>query len=90
MKEIVWSELENMSADEISNVMVEIDKELVIANNHLNLVESKDLELGRKILELRIQKNDNQIVLSKAKENCKKLSIQRRICEKKFWENRRR
>ena len=88
MQELDLSKLDGLDEDTLDNMKVEIDKELIIANSHFGLVESKDFELGKKILELRIQKNDNQIVLGKAKDNIKKLSIQRRILESLFWKKR--
>lgn len=75
----------NMTASEIDALKVSKEKELQIAQNNLHIVEIKELELGKQIIDLQGQRKDLQIAASKAKQIVRTLSLDIKILISEFW-----
>ncbi len=78
----------NMTADQIDNLKVEKEKELQKAQQDLSTVEIEELTLGRKILVLQADRKDLQILISKAKQNVRTLTLDIKILVSCFWKTK--
>jgi hypothetical protein len=78
-------DLERQSSEEIDEIIVEREKELQTANHHYAIVIEESHNLTRQMLEMRIRKNSNAIMVEKAKENVKRLESDLRILRSAFW-----
>jgi len=74
-----------LSSAEISNKIVEVEKELA---EHLKQQEIVDLEktaVEREMIVLELKKKDLTMALKKATYNTRQLELSRRQLEKQFW-----
>ena len=78
-------DLEGKSSEEIDTIIVEQEKGLQTANHHYSIVVEESHRLNREMLQLRIKKNDNAIMVEKAKENVKRFESDLRILRSAFW-----
>ena len=75
-----------LSSAEISNKIVEVEKELA---EHLKQQEIVDLEktaVEREMIVLELKKKDLTMALKKATYNTRQLELSRRQLEKQFWQ----
>jgi len=88
MKDLDYTALEKMTADEIENIRVEALKELDVFQKHTGLVEQEFLETQFKILDLQRKKKELEISLSKGKNNIRAAKSQIEILHSLFWKKR--
>ena len=75
----------NMTAEEIDNEKCKKEAELQEAQKSLSAIEVADLEIGKKIVLLQVQRKDLQIALSKAKQVVRTLALEIKIATSYFW-----
>lgn len=82
-------EIGNKSSVEIGTIIDDFERDLQMANKHFSLVKESNHKLAREILELRIKKKDNDIMVEKANENVKRLESDLKILRNAFWNAKR-
>ena len=80
--------IEEMNQDELQILQNEQEKALRDANDNLSIVEQEDIRLSRDIINLQLQRKDNAVKLSKAKNNVKNINSLLRECKSRFWQSR--
>jgi len=78
----------NMTSDQIDTIKVEKEKEYRTAQEVLNTVELRELELAKEICKLQLERKSLQIAISKAKHNVRTLAIDIKILTSEFWRAR--
>jgi peptidoglycan hydrolase CwlO-like protein len=78
----------NTSSEDISNIIVEKEKELAKAINDQATVEQALLTLSKQILDLQFKRKDLQIALSKANQNVRLLNGELRVLRNQFFSAR--
>jgi hypothetical protein len=81
----VIDEYENLTASQIDEKKVELEKQLKIAQENLYNVELKELEISKEIVTLQGQKKDFQIAASKARQIVRTLNLDIKILTSEFW-----
>ncbi len=74
-----------MTASEIDEKIVELEKELRQAIVAHETVEQSKLLLQREILTIQVKKKDFEMSLSKSATNIRQLNVTLRIARSKFW-----
>lgn len=74
-----------MTASQIDEKKVELEKELKIAQANLYEVELKELGISKEIVTLQVQKKDYQIAASKARQIVRTLNLDIKILISEFW-----
>jgi len=83
-------EFERMTPEEIDNLRVESEKHLKDAEHAAALVKDESLALSKRILELRIKKNDIDAEYERARFNVKRITSDIKVLTAKFWQARNR
>lgn len=78
-------DLTNLSATQIDQKKVEIEKELQMAQEKASIIEQEELEISKQIINLQVRKKDLQIALSKARQIVRTLTLDIRILTSAFW-----
>ena len=78
-------DLTNLTATQIDEKKVSIEKELQVAQGNLSKTEIEELEIGKQIIELQSKRKDLQIAQSKAKQIVRTLTLDIRILTSAFW-----
>lgn len=79
------ADYDNMTASEIDEEIVELEKELKRSISAHERVEQEKLSLQKDILNLQVRKKDLEMSLSKSLTNIRQLNISLRIARSKFW-----
>lgn len=82
-------DLTNKTPEEIENIRIEKDKELQSAQNDLQEVYLKKLDLDKQIILLEQQKKEYQILISKARHIVSTLKGEIAYLTTMFWRARR-
>ena len=75
----------NLTASEIDNLKVDMEKRLKVAQLNLHKVEIDELEIAKQIIILQGNRKDLQVIASKAKQIVRELSLNIRILTSEFW-----
>ena len=73
------------SLDDISNEIVEKEKELKETVKSHEIVSIESHEMAKDILKLRTKKKDLDIALEKSRNNKQRLMIELRILKEEYW-----
>lgn len=76
----------NLTASQIDEKKVELEKELQKAQANLHEVELKELEIAKQIIILQGQRKDIQISAAKARQIVRTLSLDIKIVTSAFWQ----
>lgn len=77
-----------MDSDEISNQIVDKEKALKMAEDHLSAVQLQILSLQKEIIEKQSSKKDLEIFAEKGKHVVKQLRLDISILNKQYWQNK--
>lgn len=82
------SEINSMTTDQIDNLKCQKEKELQEALEAMTIVEERDSEISKQIIELRKQKEDIKIALSKGRNNIRVIQSEIRVLNSAYWKKR--
>jgi len=80
--------LENNTSDDLSNSIVEKEKELRAAMQSLSIVEEEDTRLALEVAKLQLQRKQNQSGIIQGKHNVRRIMSEKRELERRFWDSR--
>ena len=78
-------QIQSMNHEDISNLMVEKEKEMLLVNDWIGMAEQDSYTLKRAMIELQMKKEDSTIWLKKKKLEYAKLKTEISILSREFW-----
>lgn len=80
--------IEQMNSDELSNLLVEKEKEYQKQSDVYNTWNIEKMRLEKEIALLRIKHNEARSTLAMADNNCKRTKSELRMIERLYWKSR--
>lgn len=81
-------QIEQMNSDELSNLLVEKEKEYQKQSDVYNTWNMEKFRLEKEIALLRIKHNEAKSTLAMADNNCKRTKSELRVIERLYWKSR--
>lgn len=80
--------IEQLNSDELSNLLVEKEKEYQKQSDVYNTWNMEKFRLEKEIALLRIKHNEARSTLAMADNNCKRTKSELRVIERLYWKSR--